>query len=212
MNIDAKDVLIRLLPTPNPYALKCVLNVPLKNKGRASFYSKKDCEDLTLFYSLFDIEGLKQIFVFQNQMTLTHDGSLDEWELEKQITAVVKTRIGTHNPDFLSFEEGTASLAEGGSAGTASLADKTGANKSATKKELSPEVLEVERILDRTVRPGLQADGGDLEVLSVKDKEVRIVYQGACGGCPSAFMGTLEAIENILRQETSQPDLKVIPV
>ena len=206
MNIDAKDVLIRLLPTPNPYALKCVLNVPLKNKGRASLYSKKDCENLPLFYSLFDIESLKQIFVFQNQMTLTHDGSLDEWELEKQITAVVKTRITTHNPDFLSFEEAT---------GSASLADKTHADKhtkSATKKESSPEVLEVERILDRTVRPGLQADGGDLEVLSVKDKEVRIAYQGACGGCPSAFMGTLEAIENILRQETSQPDLKVIPV
>ena len=196
MDIDKKDVLIRMLTTPNPYALKFVLNLPLKNKGRATFYSKADCSNLPLFHSLFDIPGIKQVFVFQNQMTLTHDGSLSEEEIEKQVTAVVGSRITVHNPDFTDFAEEKA---------LASSTEKT-------KKELSPEVLKVEQILDRTVRPGLQADGGDLEVLSVEKNEVRISYQGACGGCPSAMMGTLEAIENILRQETGQENLKVIPI
>ena len=198
MNIEKKDVLIRMLTTPNPYALKFVLNVPLKNKGRATFYSKEDCTDLPLFRSLFDILGIKQVFVFQNQMTITHDGSLDESEIEKQTTAIVGTRIAIHNPDFLSFEEQQVSSVASAS--------------SSSKKEKSPEVLKVEQILDRTVRPGLQADGGDLEVLSVDGNEVRISYQGACGGCPSAMMGTLEAIENILRYETGQESLKVIPI
>ncbi len=198
MDIDKKDVLIRMLGTPNPYALKFVLNLPLKNKGRATFYSKEDCSNLPLFHSLFDIPGLKQIFVFQNQMTLTHEGSVSEMEIEKQVTAIVGTRMAVHDPDFLSFEEDT----------------KSHISNSVEKesKEVSPEILKVEKILDRTVRPGLQADGGDLEVLSVEEDEIRISYQGACGGCPSAMMGTLEAIENILRQETGRENLKVIPV
>ena len=195
MNIDSKDILVRMLSTPNPYALKFVLNVSLKNRGRASFYSKQDCSDLPLFHSLFDIKGVKQIFVFQNQMTLSHEGLLNEEEIEKQVIAVIGTRIVNHNPDFLSIEE---------------KPKVTTLQKE--KQNVSPEVLKVEHILDRTVRPGLQADGGDLEVISVQDDEVRISYQGACGGCPSAIMGTLEAIENILRQETGKNNLKVIPV
>ena len=193
--IDSKDVLIKMLSTPNPYALKCVLNVPLKNKGRATFYNKKDCEKLSLFCSLFDITAIKQIYVFQNQITITHDGSLTEEDMEKQVSAIVRTRIALHDPDFLSFEE---------------KIDLSSVNKK--KKETSPEVLQVEEILDRTVRTGLQADGGDLEVISVEGDEVRITYQGACGGCPSAMMGTLEAIESILRQEMQKENLRVIPV
>ncbi len=197
MNIDKKDVLIRMLTTPNPYALKFVLNVPLKNKGRATFYSKTDCVNLPLFHSLFDIHGLKQIFIFQNQMTLTHDGSLNEMEIEQRVTAVVGTRITVHDPDFLSFEEERSAVTT---------------TSASPKSKKTPEMLKMEQILDRTVRPGLQADGGDLEILSVKEDEVRISYQGACGGCPSAMMGTLEAIENILKHETGQENLKVIPV
>lgn len=196
MNIDSKDVLVRMLTTPNPYALKFILNVPLKNRGRASFYNKKDCSDFPLFHSLFDIKGVKQVFVFQNQMTLSHEGILSEEEIEKQVTAVIGTRIVNHNPDFLSIEEKPSQ---------SPLLRKE-------KKGVSSEILKVENILDRTVRPGLQADGGDLEVISVQDNEVKISYQGACGGCPSAMMGTLEAIENILRQETGKDTLKVIPV
>ena len=195
MNIEKKDILIRMLRTPNPYALKFVLNIPLKNKGRATFYSKEDCSHLPLFYSLFDITSVKQIFVFQNQITLTHDGSLNEEEIEKQATAIIGTRVIVHNPDFKSFEE-----------------EQQHTTSTLPKKDQSPEVIKVNQILDRTVRPGLQADGGDLEVLSVEKDEVRISYQGACGGCPSAMMGTLEAIENILQHEMGNKDLKVVPI
>lgn len=195
MDIEKKDVMIRMLATPNPYALKFVLNVSVKDKGRATFYSKKDCSHLPLFYSLFDIAGIKQVFVFQNQMTLTHDGSLNEIEIEKQATAIIGTRIVVHNPEFTSSEE-----------------EQHVSTSSMTKKNTSPEMLKVDEILDRTVRPGLQADGGDLEVVSVEENEVRISYQGACGGCPSAMMGTLEAIENILQHEMGNENLKVVPI
>jgi Fe-S cluster biogenesis protein NfuA len=61
------------------------------------------------------------------------------------------------------------------------------------------------------VRPGLQADGGDLEILELDGNILTIRYEGACGGCPSAMMGTLQAIEGILRTEFN-PYLEVVAV
>ena len=200
MNIENQDILVRMLATPNPYALKFVFNVPLKNRGNATFYSQRECEGYPLFHSLFDIKGVRQIYVFQNQMTLSHEGELKDEEIQKQVSSVVGTRMVRHDPGFLSPQEKKLQQSLGGEV------------KKPVQTHLSPEQKRVEEILDRTVRPGLRADGGDLEVLSVQDGEVQISYQGACGGCPSALMGTLEAIENILRQELGDHNLKVTPV
>ena len=79
-------------------------------------------------------------------------------------------------------------------------------------KSEDPEILKIEEVLDRTIRPGLQADGGDVEVIRFADNILEISYQGACGGCPSAMYGTLDAIQNILRFELKNEDLRVAPI
>ena len=66
----------------------------------------------------------------------------------------------------------------------------------------------VEAILDESVRPALANDGGGLEVIEVEGPVVRIRYQGACGGCPSASGGTLRVIENHLKSQLD-PNIKV---
>ena len=58
----------------------------------------------------------------------------------------------------------------------------------------------------------MNADGGDVEIISFENDELRIMYQGACGGCPSAMMGTLDAIQNILRHELDNQNIIVIPI
>src|SRR5512146_481302 len=47
--------------------------------------------------------------------------------------------------------------------------------------------LEVEKVLDR-IRPALQADGGDVELVDVDGGVVKVRLTGACGGCPMATM------------------------
>ena len=47
----------------------------------------------------------------------------------------------------------------------------------------------------------LQADGGDLEVVSIKGKLVKMRLRGACGGCPHAAMTIKGGLERILREE-----------
>ena len=51
------------------------------------------------------------------------------------------------------------------------------------------------------MRQFLQADGGDLEIVSIEDKLVRLKLRGACGGCPHATMTIKEGLERILREE-----------
>ena len=51
------------------------------------------------------------------------------------------------------------------------------------------------------LRVHLQADGGDLEVVEVEGKIVRLRLRGACGGCPHATATIKGGLERILREE-----------
>jgi Fe-S cluster biogenesis protein NfuA len=51
------------------------------------------------------------------------------------------------------------------------------------------------------VRPNLQADGGDVELVDVKDGVVKVRLVGACGGCPMATMTLRNGIERILKEQ-----------
>ncbi|HAM34918.1 MAG TPA: iron-sulfur cluster assembly scaffold protein NifU [Elusimicrobia bacterium] len=72
----------------------------------------------------------------------------------------------------------------------------------------------VEKALNENVRQMLAADGGDVELVDLKESsgvlEVYIQYRGACLGCPSAGTNTLSAIETVLRQKVA-PNIRVIP-
>ncbi len=47
----------------------------------------------------------------------------------------------------------------------------------------------------------LQADGGDLEVVSIDGTSVNLRLRGACGSCPHAAMTLKQGIERVLRDE-----------
>ncbi|MBE6362978.1 MAG: NifU family protein [Lentisphaerae bacterium] len=51
------------------------------------------------------------------------------------------------------------------------------------------------------LRCHLQADGGDLEIVSIKGKTVNLKLRGACGCCPHATMTIKNGLERILRDE-----------
>ena len=68
----------------------------------------------------------------------------------------------------------------------------------------------VEALFDRSVRPVLMTDGGNIEVDLVKGNEVIVSYQGACGSCPSSSGATLDGIERLLRHYIDK-DIVVLP-
>ncbi|NLC76707.1 MAG: NifU family protein [Clostridia bacterium] len=58
------------------------------------------------------------------------------------------------------------------------------------------------------IRPRLQADGGDVELISVEDGVVKVRLTGACGGCPMATMTLKQGIERVLKSEI--PEIKEV--
>ncbi|NOZ21318.1 MAG: NifU family protein [Planctomycetes bacterium] len=57
------------------------------------------------------------------------------------------------------------------------------------------------------IRPKLQADGGDVELVDVDDGGVvKVKLTGACGGCPMAQMTLKQGIEKILKEKVPAVD------
>ena len=82
----------------------------------------------------------------------------------------------------------------------------TAALKRADLKEFHMQE-KVQAVLDK-VRPSLQADGGDVKLLEVKDGVVKVKLTGACAGCPMSQMTLKNGIERILKREI--PEVKEV--
>lgn len=171
------EIKISVQSTPNPNALKFILDRPVKSEGKAAYKSPEECHTNPLARQLFSVPNISEVYFFENVITVTQDGSGDWDLLVDQIKAVVTANIGQHNPNF-AVEEHQKKTAPA-----------------------SPELAKIEEILDRTIRPALQGDGGDLQVISLEGNVLTVNYQGACGSCPSSTAGTLKAIEGILKDE-----------
>lgn len=188
MNVESTDTLVNVQATPNPNAWKYVLNKPVLNEGKATYSTPEEAVHNTLARSLFEIQGVRQVHFFQNVLTLTYYFDVDADQVHPSIISVIQTRMPIHNPNQTPQDE-----------------------KKKSRENLSPELQQIEEILDRTVRPGLQGDGGDITILKYEENKLHVYYEGACGTCPSSTTGTLMAIESILKDEFN-PAIEVIPV
>ena len=182
------DVRVMVQPTPNPSAYKFIVNREVKATGKITYNSADECHNNDLGRALFDIPSVLQLHFFENVITVTFKPDTNLLSAEDDVIDVIKRMVVAHDPNFHVDED-----------------------EAVRRAALSPEIREIEEILDRTIRPGLQGDGGDIEVISLVDNELSVRYQGACGSCPSSSQGTLMAIEGILREQFD-PDIRVLIV
>ena len=181
------EVKMMVQSTPNPNALKFVLNVPVKTEGKVTYKNASTCQHNPMAAALFTIPNITEVYFFDNYVTVTQDGNVDWDEIEEQIKKIVLEYAPNHDPNFPVEEDKKAS---------APVSD-------------DPELAKINAILDSTIRPGLQMDGGDLQIVSFDGTNLVVNYQGACGSCPSSTMGTLRAIESILRDQYN-PEISVM--
>jgi Fe-S cluster biogenesis protein NfuA len=83
--------------------------------------------------------------------------------------------------------------------------------KTNSKRRYTHMKEKVRQSLDK-IRPMLQRDGGDVELIDVDEKGgiVKVRLQGACAGCPMSQMTLRNGIEKLLKQEI--PEVKsVVP-
>ncbi|HEX2966317.1 MAG TPA: NifU family protein [Syntrophorhabdaceae bacterium] len=65
----------------------------------------------------------------------------------------------------------------------------------------------VQEVIDK-IRPMLQKDGGDIQLIDVVDGVVKVRLQGACGSCPMSAMTLKMGVERQLKQEI--PEVKEV--
>ena len=162
--------------TPNPNALKYVLNENVLPEGMCQYSSLEEAND-ELAHSLFAIQGVDTVFYRQNYITVSKNEQVDWIDIEGLIKDEINNRVET--VDFKAQELPPIDFG---------------------KKTKMVEAIE--GILDDTIRPGLAMDGGGVEIAQLTDQmELKVHYHGACGSCPSASSGTLMAIQSILQDQ-----------
>jgi NFU1 iron-sulfur cluster scaffold homolog, mitochondrial len=159
--------------------------VPVKSTESSVFKAGVQGVKVPLAAALLGLEHVSEVYFSGKFITITQTGAANWDKLETEVKDVILKNIAAHDPDF-QLEQA----------------------KDVNFVPLSGELARINSILDSTIRPALQRDGGDLEVLSLEGNVLTISYQGACGCCPHAAMGTLFAIQNIL-QDQYRPDMVV---
>jgi NifU-like protein len=83
------------------------------------------------------------------------------------------------------------------------------------KMTIVQRIKAVDKIVDDNIRQMLIMDGGDMEILDIKENgahfDIYIRYLGACSGCASSSTGTLFAIEGILKKKLDE-NIRVVPI
>lgn len=174
--------------TPNPDAMRFVLDEPLTNGVTRSFEHAMEADGDPLASALFAIESVINVYYVDKYITVTQDGKAVWSELLRKLAPPI--REATPITDAQEDEEVHMS-------------------KEAMESD-DPRLVEINRMLDEQVRPYLLADGGGLKVLSLEENRLKVHYQGACGTCPTATTGTLYAIESMVRR--IDPEIQVISV
>ncbi len=90
--------------------------------------------------------------------------------------------------------------------------DLTAADTEWLGKDKEEQIRLIDEVLTRDVRPGLNMDGGDMQILDLEaGAKLFVKYEGACGGCGSATGATLAFIEDTLRREIYR-EMQVVPL
>ena len=95
-------------------------------------------------------------------------------------------------------------------------ANTTGSGENAfDKMTIVQRIKAVDAVIDEYIRPMLVMDGGNMEIIDIKENlpyyDIYIRYLGACGSCASGSTGTLYAIESTLKHKVDE-NIRVLPV
>jgi len=100
-------------------------------------------------------------------------------------------------------------------AAAATIGNEGGGAGSFKEMTIVQKIKAVDKVIDENIRQMLIMDGGDMEILDIKENgehiDIYIRYLGACSGCASSATGTLFAIENILKEKLD-PNIRVLPI
>jgi NFU1 iron-sulfur cluster scaffold homolog, mitochondrial len=172
-----KNIHIYLESNPNPNSLKFVVNEVLIPEGLSfDFPTPTEAEEAPLAQELFMYPFVDRVFYANNFVTVTKKEDVEWMEIQETLKNHIKT--------FL--ESGKLIL------------DMKAPE--APEQEETETVKKIKTILDEYIRPAVEQDGGAITFHSYLDKQVTVMLQGSCSGCPSSTVTLKAGIENLFKK------------
>jgi Fe-S cluster biogenesis protein NfuA len=184
--------------TPNPEAAQFIMSGDVMKKGTKTFSSPDSSKGDPLAEALFKIYGVENVFIKENFVTITKS-EVVAWTT---LMEPIQNALEQHTTFYETCDEDAQPAPA-----TSNILEKVEVEDFPNLSDAQKSEV-IDALLDHAIRPALANDGGGITLLGVEGDLVRIHYQGACGTCPSSNTGTLEFIENFLK-DTLSKDLKV---
>ncbi|RPG60287.1 MAG: NifU family protein [Flavobacteriales bacterium TMED191] len=177
--------------TPNPAVMKFVSNKMLAKESR-EYLTVNETEKLTLMRKLFTFPFVKEIFISNNYISIKKHESVEWMDITNQLRILIQESL---NNGILIY-----------------VSNKTKKSEKKSNKKKSQLIIQIEQILDKYIRPGIQMDGGDIELVSCEKGVLKVFLKGACSGCPSSQMTLKNGIESLLKDKLAEKITEVVAI
>ncbi len=164
-------MIIEIQETPDANVVNFFPQEALLREGRAEFVDAKSIRKSPLAEKIFDLGGIKSLFVTAEMVSVTKDNEASWDSLKPLIMAEIM--------DYMALGEEVAAKED---------EDK--------EEDVAGKVV---ALLNARIRPAVKKDGGDIKFVSVEDGVVWVEMQGACKGCPYALRTLKDGVERILK-------------
>lgn len=173
--------------TPNPSVMKFVANKKLVTT-MYEFTSIDEAKFSPLATELFHLPFVKSVFVDENFISITKYEIADWNDITLELREFIRNYI----------ENGKEIVTKGADTTLKRTPEQLDENFDALD-DISKEIV---NILEEYVKPAVASDGGNIRFKSYnpESKNVQVILQGACSGCPSSTFTLKNGIENMLKE------------
>lgn len=165
-------MLIETQITPDANVINFFPPQQILKSGNAEFVDAKSLRKSPLAETLFDLGGIKSVFITSDMISVTKEEDSSWDDLKPQILAEIM--------DFLSTGEEMV---------LASSAERS-------EEEV---INEIKGLINARIRPAVKQDGGDIVFKNFENGIVYVELQGNCKGCPYALVTLKEGVEKVLK-------------
>ncbi len=170
--------------TPNPSVMKFGCNKMLSPDDN-EYKSPEETKNSPLAQVLFEFPFVKEVYISENYVSITKNELVQWEEINQQLRSFLKDYIQSGKTIIdTSIEKPKVEI------------------EAAPIENLEGVSLEIAKILDEHVKPAVANDGGNIvfQAYDENTKDVHVILQGACSGCPSSTITLKNGIETMLKE------------
>ena len=173
--------------TPNPSVMKFVANKKIVT-SLFEFTSIDEAKLSPLATELFHFPFVKSVFIDENYVSVTKYNMAEWQDITIELREFIRSYIENGKDVVLPH--------------AAETLKKSTAQLDTHFESLDDTSKEIINILEEYVKPAVASDGGNIQFISydAESKNVSVMLQGACSGCPSSTYTLKSGIENILKE------------